>query len=84
MATDDYRYLQKHLAVWKNKKVLRRIYGEQLYRRLLENCAPGSRTVEIGSGPGFIQQFAPSVWRTDILFSSRIHCVVDAHHLPLF
>jgi SAM-dependent methyltransferase len=78
----DYAYLRRHRAIWAGKPVLRRIYGEQYYARLLSACAPGSKNLEIGSGPGFIADFAPNVIRTDILPSPWIHCAVDAHQLP--
>jgi len=82
MAT-DYDFLNKHRAVWRKKTVLRRLYIEQFYQRLLSNRAPGDHSLEIGSGPGFFQEIDPSIWRTDILPSPWINAVVDAHYLPL-
>ena len=78
----DQDYLQAHRRVWAQKPVLRRIYGEQFYARLLAHCSPGARTLEIGSGPGLISQFDPSVIRTDILYSPWVNVVNDVHHLP--
>ena len=82
MSDSDYEYLRRHRAIWSEKPVLRHIYGEQYYARLLRACAPGSKILEIGSGPGFIAEFAPDVIRTDILPSPWINCAVDAHELP--
>jgi SAM-dependent methyltransferase len=82
MAKSDYDYLREHRTVWNQKAVLRRIYQEQFYARLLENCTPGQRILELGSGPGFLQEFAPHIWRSDILRSPWIHCTADAHELP--
>ncbi len=82
MTTSDYDYLTQHREIWQRKTVLRRIYSEQFYRALLAKRAPGRRTLEIGSGPGFLSEIDPSVIRTDILHSPWVHCVVDAHHLP--
>jgi SAM-dependent methyltransferase len=79
----DLDYLTNHRAIWQNKSVLRRLYSEQFYKRILEACASGDHTLEIGSGPGFIAEIAPSVIRTDILPCPYIDSVVDAHHLPI-
>ncbi len=79
---NDYDYLTRHRAVWEQKPVLRRIYREQFYSVLLEQCAPGERSLEIGSGPGLLGTIAPQVIRTDILPSPWIHCALDVHHLP--
>jgi SAM-dependent methyltransferase len=81
-AISDYEYLQRHRAIWQQKPILRRIYKEQYYSRLLHHCAPGEAIVELGSGPGLLGEFAPHIWRTDILPSPWIHCAADAHHLP--
>jgi SAM-dependent methyltransferase len=79
---EDFDYLESHRQVWARKPVLRRLYREQFYRPLLEHRAPGTRTLEIGSGPGLLKEIAPEVWRTDILPSTYIHYAVDAEHLP--
>jgi SAM-dependent methyltransferase len=79
----DYSYLNNHRQVWAQKSILRRLYSEQFYQRLLVNRAPGIKTLEIGSGPGFLEEIDPSIWRTDILPSPWVQIAVDAHHLPL-
>ncbi len=79
----DYDYLNKHREVWRTKTILKRLYTEQFYQRLLTNRASGKRTLEIGSGPGFFEGIDPSVWRTDLLPSPWVHAAVDAHHLPV-
>lgn len=81
--TSDYDYLTKHRKMWRSKRVLQTLYKDQFYRRLLENRAPGTKNLEIGSGPGFFAEIDPSVWRTDILPSPWIDGAVDAHHLPI-
>lgn len=78
---DDSAYLLAHQAVWRSKPVLRRIYTEQFYRRLLENRVVGE-TLEIGSGPGFMRDLDPTVIRTDIVPSVFISAIVDGHQLP--
>lgn len=82
MNQSDFDYLESHRSVWAKKPVLRRLYLEQFYALLLENLAPGTTSVEIGSGPGLLDEIDPSIIRTDILYSKHIHCVTDAHHLP--
>lgn len=72
-------YIQR---AWESKPLLRRIYGEQFYSRLIAYSQPGLPMLEIGSGLGFIHEFAPQVIRTDILYSPTIDCAADAHHLP--
>ena len=78
---DDSAYLLAHRAVWQNKPILRRIYTEQFYRRLLDNRVAGD-TLEIGSGPGFMREIDPAVIRTDIVPSTFVSAVVDGHRLP--
>ncbi|MFL5735010.1 MAG: class I SAM-dependent methyltransferase [Chloroflexia bacterium] len=80
--TSDHDYIKQHRAVWRRKPILRRIYREQYYSRLLAQCPPDGSTLEIGSGPGFLAGIAPQVWRTDVLPSPYIHCVADVHRLP--
>lgn len=67
---------------WRSKPLLRRIYREQFYGRLLAHVLPGAPVVEIGGGAGYLREVDPTVWRTDIIPSSGIHCAVDAHALP--
>lgn len=82
LITPDHDYLNKHRKVWQHKPVLRHLYREQFYGPLLAQRAPGPKTLELGSGPGFLQEIEPAVLRTDLLCSPWIHCTVDAHHLP--
>ncbi|MCS6836492.1 MAG: class I SAM-dependent methyltransferase [Anaerolineae bacterium] len=79
---DDLAYLRDHRRVWAEKPILRRLYHEQFYARLLDARAPGSVNVEIGSGPGFMAEADERVWRTDILCSPYVHLAADAHRLP--
>jgi SAM-dependent methyltransferase len=80
--SSDYQYLEKHRVIWQQKPVLRRLYAEQYYFRLLNNLSAGTHCVEIGSGPGLMAEFAPDVIRTDILHSPFINIASDAHYLP--
>jgi SAM-dependent methyltransferase len=78
----DYQYLEKHRTIWQQKAILRRLYAEQYYARLLNNLSAGSHCVEIGSGPGLMAEFAPHVIRTDILHNPFVNLATDAHYLP--
>lgn len=78
----DQRFLEQLDHAWQTKAVLRRIYREQFYGRILAHVLPGAPVLEIGSGAGHIHEVAPQVWRTDILYSQGIDTVVDAHTLP--
>lgn len=82
MPMDDLSYIKKHRQVWADKPLIRRIYTEQFYDKLLTNCVSGDYTLEIGSGPGLISDIAPDVLRTDIIYSQWVDFVVDAHTLP--
>jgi SAM-dependent methyltransferase len=80
----DQEYLNVHRRVWAQKPILRRIYHEQFYARLLAHrAAVGGPTLEIGSGPGFMAEADAAVIRTDILASPYVHLAADAHALPL-
>ncbi|MDX1990926.1 MAG: class I SAM-dependent methyltransferase [bacterium] len=79
---DDQENLAKLDEAWTTKPILRRIYTEQFYGRLLAQAVPNAPILEIGSGAGRLREVAPNVIRSDILYSPGINCVVDAHELP--
>lgn len=80
--TQALQVLSKHRRVWQNKPVLRRIYNEEFFARLLSRRAPGGISVEVGGGPGFFKEFLPSVVCTDLIPSPWLDAVVDAQRLP--
>lgn len=82
MSKSDYQFLEKHRKIWREKAILRRVYQEQFYAPLIKNLADGHNNLEIGSGPGFIQEIEPSIIRSDIIESPWINSALDAHHLP--
>jgi hypothetical protein len=57
--------LAAHRALWQTKPVLRAVY-EDCCGRLLEHCAPGGPTLEIGGGTGNRKAL-----RADIVSSAR-------------
>lgn len=78
----DQHALAQLENAWRTKPVLRRIYKEQFYRRLLAHTLPDAPILEIGSGMGYIREVDPAIWRSDILASDGIHAVLDVHELP--
>jgi len=80
--TQAHEVLSKHRRVWQNKPVLRRIYNEEFFARLLASRKPGGISVEVGGGPGFFKELLPSVVCTDLIPSPWLDAVVDAQRLP--
>lgn len=80
--TQAVQVLSKHRQVWQNKPVLRRVYNEEFFARLLSSRVPGGVCVEVGGGPGFFKELLPSVVCTDLIPSPWLDAVVDAQRLP--
>jgi SAM-dependent methyltransferase len=74
--------LLRHRRVWEQKPVLRRIYNEEFFARLLSAKTPGGISVEIGGGPGFFKKLLPSVISTDLVACPWLDVVADAQALP--
>ena len=66
---------------WKRKKVLREIYLEW-FKKILEYCASGEVSLELGGGPGFLKERFRGIICSDIIPSPWLDLVCDAHHLP--
>src|SRR6267154_1774530 len=65
--TQAQEYFSKHRRIWEQKPVLRRIYEEELFARLLSSKTPGGISIEIGGGPGFFKKLFPEVISTDLI-----------------
>lgn len=72
----------EHRRVWEQKPVLRRIYNEEFFARLLSFQKPGGISIEVGGGPGFFKQLLPTVISTDLVWSAWLDVVADAQTLP--
>lgn len=72
--------LNKYLAVWKTKPVLRAVYGD-FYDRIAAACSPGP-TLEIGAGIGNLPEKLPDVIGSDIQFGPWLDLVADAQRMP--
>jgi SAM-dependent methyltransferase len=75
------RTLAEHRALWQTKPVLRAVY-EDCYRRIVAECVPGGRTLEIGGGTGNLKAFLHGILSTDIQPAPWLDLVADAHRLP--
>jgi len=80
--TQAHDVLLKHRRVWQKKAVLRRIYNEEFFARLLSYRRPGGVCIEVGGGPGFFKNLLPSVFCTDLIRCPWLDAVVDAQRLP--
>lgn len=84
MATEPqaFEQLLQHRRVWEQKPVLRRVYNEKFFARLLSFRKPGGISIEVGGGPGFFKQCAPDIFSTDLIWCPWLDAVADAQQLP--
>lgn len=80
--TQAQKQLFRHRQIWERKPVLRRVYQEEFFARLLEHRHPNGPGIEVGAGPGFFKQFAPAVLASDLIPCPWLDVAVDAQHLP--
>ena len=80
---DDPNTTIQRRQLIKNKPLLRLIYTEW-YEKLSSMVPPGpGQVLEIGSGPGFLEQFVPSLITSELFFLPNIRCVQDAQSLGI-
>lgn len=77
----DAATLARHRAAWQARPELRSVYREW-FERLLAAAAPRRPVVEIGSGPGFFKECAPSLVATDVVPGLAVDVRCDADVLP--
>jgi SAM-dependent methyltransferase len=80
--TQAHEQLLRHRRVWEQKPILRRVYNEEFFARLLASRKPGGLSVEVGAGPGFFKQLAPDVLSTDLIWCPWLDAIADAQRLP--
>ena len=80
--TQAQEQLLRHRRVWEQKPILRRIYNDEFFARLLATQKPNGISIEVGAGPGFFKQIAPDVVSTDLIWCSWLDAIVDAQQLP--
>jgi SAM-dependent methyltransferase len=79
---EDREVLLRHRRVWEQKTVLRRIYNEEFFGRMLSFRKTDGLSVEVGAGPGFFKKLFPGAISTDLVWSEWLDAVADAQRLP--
>jgi SAM-dependent methyltransferase len=79
---DDPRLTARRGETLARKKFLRRVYAD--WYRLINHYAGGINgiKVELGSGPGFLQEEMSGIIKSDILLVPRIQIVLDGAACP--
>jgi len=77
----DAATLARHRAAWRARPELRSVYREW-FERLLAAAAARRPVVEVGSGPGFFKECAPSLVATDVVPGLAVDVRCDADVLP--
>jgi SAM-dependent methyltransferase len=80
--TQAQEQLLRHRRVWEQKPILRRVYNDEFFARLLAARRPDGLSVEVGAGPGFFKQYAPGIFSTDLIWCSWLDAIADAQQLP--
>jgi SAM-dependent methyltransferase len=78
---NDAATLAQHRAAWQARPELRAVYREW-FDRLLAAVAARRPIVEVGSGPGFFKECAPSLVATDVVPGLSVDLRCDADVLP--
>jgi SAM-dependent methyltransferase len=81
--TQAQEQLLRHRRVWGQKPILRRVYNDEFFARLLAFRKPNGLSIEVGAGPGFFKQFAPDILSTDLIWCPWLDAIADAQQLPL-
>jgi len=72
----------KHRQIWREKKILREVYGDW-YRQIIRDLSPvKGDTVELGAGSGNFKEFKPDVISADIVQYDWLDLCFDAHDMP--
>ena len=80
--TQAHEQLLRHRRVWERKTILRRVYNEEFFARLLSFRVPNGLALEVGAGPGFLKQCAPDILSTDLVWCPWLDAIADAQQLP--
>jgi SAM-dependent methyltransferase len=80
--TQAQEQLLRHRRVWEQKPILRRVYNDEFFARLLASRKPNGTSVEVGAGPGFFKQAAPAIISTDLIWCPWLDAIADAQQLP--
>jgi SAM-dependent methyltransferase len=80
--TQAHDALLRQRRLWQRKPVLRRIYNEEFFARLVSSRKTAGVCIEVGGGAGFFKELLPSVFCTDLIPCPWLDAVVDAQRLP--
>lgn len=80
--TQAHDQLLRHRRTWEQKPILRRVYTEEFFARLLSFRQPNGLSLEVGAGPGFFKRFAPDILSTDLIWCPWLDLIADAQQLP--
>jgi SAM-dependent methyltransferase len=80
--TQAQEQILRHRRIWEQKPVLRHVYKDEFFARLLTFRKPSGISVEVGAGPGFFKQFAAEVFSTDLIWCPWLDAIADAQQLP--
>jgi SAM-dependent methyltransferase len=82
MDIDDPRTTELRRRVVREKAFLRRIY-EEWYGEIAALVPDGpGQVLELGSGPGFLEEYLPGLITSEILYCDGVRVVLDAGALP--
>jgi SAM-dependent methyltransferase len=74
--------LEEQEVAWRERPLLRRLYGEW-HEQIVRELAPGpGATVELGAGHAHLKRLLPELVATDVEPTRWADAVVDAHELP--
>ena len=76
------KQLLRHRQIWERKPLLRRIYREEFFARMLSYRKKEGLSLEVGGGPGFFKQSFQNLISTDIVWCPWLDVVADAQKLP--
>jgi hypothetical protein len=77
-----HEQLLRHRRIWEQKPVLRQIYSEEFFARLVAPSRTEGISIEVGAGPGFFKKFVPTVISTDLIPCPWLDALADAQQLP--
>ncbi|MFH1739659.1 MAG: class I SAM-dependent methyltransferase [bacterium] len=79
---DDPRTTESRRKIVLKKNFLRQIYQEW-YQTILAAIPEGEGEIlELGSGAGFLRDYAPDIVTSDILLCPHVNVILDGHNIP--
>jgi SAM-dependent methyltransferase len=81
ISVSDTDFIKDHRKIWAKRPELRYVY-QGWFRQLQSFVGELDPVVEIGSGPGFLKEYWPTVISTDVMSHPWIDLVCNASNLP--